>query len=291
MPEKLPVILDCDNTMGLPGCDVDDALALLYLLGSPAVRLLGVTCSYGNSTQEAVYRNTLRLLREWGRQDIRVLRGSEGPGRLSSPAADFLAAAARECGGDLRLLVTGSTTNLRGAMELDGRFLDRIHTLSCMGGVTEPLLVGGRPMAELNLSIDHRASLDVLRGGHNIRIATAQNCLASFFPRDELADLAQSGSPIGAYLAQALADWYAHSAACWSLDGMVNWDVMAAVQLVHPEYFDLHETVITPTPESLAQGMLLGGGANIPVQLPTVRDPARYRRHVYEAYCAAEIHI
>ena len=138
MTEKIPVILDCDNTMGLPGCDVDDGLALLYLLGSPAVRLLGVTCSYGNSTQEAVHRNTLRLLDQWGRRDIPVYRGSDGPGQLPSPAADFLAAVAREYSGALRLLVTGSTTNLLGALALDGGFLDRLHTISLMGGSRNP---------------------------------------------------------------------------------------------------------------------------------------------------------
>ena len=35
MTDRVPLILDCDNTMGVPGRDVDDGLALLYLLGSP----------------------------------------------------------------------------------------------------------------------------------------------------------------------------------------------------------------------------------------------------------------
>lgn len=291
MAERIPVILDCDNTMGIPGCDVDDGLALLYLLGSPEVRLLGVTCSYGNSTQEAVCRNTTALLSRWGRQDIPVLRGSEGPGRLPSPAADFLCETARAYSGALRLLVTGSTTNLRGAMELDGHFLDHLRTVSMMGGITEPLFVGGRPMAELNLSIDCRASLDVLRRGHGLRIATAQNCLASFFPREGLEELAESGSPVGVYLADALADWYGHNAVHWNLDGIVNWDVMAAAQLICPELFDLSDTVITPTPESMAWGMLLGDGPAIPVQLPVIRDPEQYRRRVWETCLAARIHI
>ena len=291
MAERIPVILDCDNTMGIPGCDVDDGLALLYLLGSPEVRLLGVTCSYGNSTQEAVCRNTTALLSRWGRQDIPVLRGSEGPGRLPSPAADFLCETARAYSGALHLLVTGSTTNLLGALALDGGFLDRLHTISLMGGVTEPLLVGGKPMAELNLSIDARASLEVLRQAHHIRIATAQNCLSSFFPQSDLTALAENGSPVGAYLAEALADWYAYNAEHWNLDGIVNWDVMAAVQLVRPELFDLNDTVITPTPESLSQGMLAGGGPAIPVQLPVILDPDQYRRHVYETYCAAKIDL
>lgn len=291
MAERIPVILDCDNTMGIPGCDVDDGLALLYLLGSPEVRLLGVTCSYGNSTQEAVCRNTVRLLAQWGRRDIPVFQGAEAPGQRSSPAADFLAAAAREQGGRLRLLVTGSTTNLWGALERDSRFLDRIHTISFMGGITEPLFVGGLPMAELNLSIDCRASLEVLRHGHNLRIATAQNCLASFFSRAELAALADSPSPVGPYLADVLADWYAYNGAHWNLDGMLSWDAMAAAQLVHPEFFDLTRTVITPTPESLVKGLLLGGGPEIQVQLPAIRDPDQYRRHVCETCCAANIRL
>lgn len=76
-----------------------------------------------------------------------------------------------------------------------------------------------------------------------------------------------------------------------SLDGIVNWDVMAAVQLVRPELFDLNDTVITPTPESLSQGMLAGGGPAIPVQLPVILDPDQYRRYVYETYCAAKIDL
>jgi len=38
------IIFDCDSTVGLPGKPMDDALALLYLLGRPAaVTVLGVT--------------------------------------------------------------------------------------------------------------------------------------------------------------------------------------------------------------------------------------------------------
>ena len=65
--EKLKLIMDCDCTMGVPGCDADDGLALLYVLGCPEAELLGVTCSFGNNRQDTVYENTKRLLREWGR--------------------------------------------------------------------------------------------------------------------------------------------------------------------------------------------------------------------------------
>lgn len=31
--EKRKLLFDCDNTMGIPDCDIDDGLCLLYLLG------------------------------------------------------------------------------------------------------------------------------------------------------------------------------------------------------------------------------------------------------------------
>lgn len=64
--DKLRLIMDCDCTMGVPGCDVDDSLALLYVLDCTEAELLEVTCSFGNNTQDTVYRNTKRLLKEWG---------------------------------------------------------------------------------------------------------------------------------------------------------------------------------------------------------------------------------
>ena len=47
------VICDCDNTMSFPGRPMDDALAILYLLGcSDEIDLLGITANYGNGSSE-----------------------------------------------------------------------------------------------------------------------------------------------------------------------------------------------------------------------------------------------
>ena len=40
------IIYDCDNTFGIKDCDVDDGLALIYLLGSKEAELLGVSTTY-----------------------------------------------------------------------------------------------------------------------------------------------------------------------------------------------------------------------------------------------------
>ena len=143
---RVPVILDCDNTFGVPGCDVDDGLALLYLLGSPEVDLLGVTCTYGNNSHDTVYENTCRLLSEWGRDDIPVLRGAHSAADRRSEASVFLAEAARKHRDALCVIAIGSMTNLLGAAESDHQFFNNVHTFSLMGGLTQSLYVGGHIM-------------------------------------------------------------------------------------------------------------------------------------------------
>lgn len=71
------IIFDCDNTFGVKDCDVDDGLALMYLLGSREAQLLGITSTYGNSSLDVVQAANLRMLEELGRRDIPVKRGGE----------------------------------------------------------------------------------------------------------------------------------------------------------------------------------------------------------------------
>jgi len=95
----IDLIYDCDITMGLPGKDVDDGLALLYLLGSAKIRILGITTTFGNSTIEEVHPCLLSILKDLGRSDIPACRGAPHPGQTSgrgskprdSEAARFLA--------------------------------------------------------------------------------------------------------------------------------------------------------------------------------------------------------
>jgi len=58
--DPTPTILDCD-----PGHD--DAIALLLLLASPEIGLLGVSTTYGNQTLEKTTANALRVLELVGR--------------------------------------------------------------------------------------------------------------------------------------------------------------------------------------------------------------------------------
>lgn len=86
------IIFDCDNTFGVKDCDVDDGLALLYLLGcKEAAKIHGITATYGNNRLEVVYETIHRMLKDLGREDIAVKRGGYEEGDYDSEAADYLA--------------------------------------------------------------------------------------------------------------------------------------------------------------------------------------------------------
>ena len=109
------VIFDCDNTYGVPDCDVDDGLTLIYLLGNKDVNLLGVTTTYGNNKVKVVYPNTIKMVKELNAEGLPVIKGGRDPQDLDNEASDYLVKMANEYEGQLSILATGSLTNLYGA--------------------------------------------------------------------------------------------------------------------------------------------------------------------------------
>src|SRR5271156_3295994 len=71
MPELCRMILDVDT-------GIDDAMAILYALRRPGIRLEALTTTFGNTDVDTATKNTLRILELAGRDEIPVARG---PGR------------------------------------------------------------------------------------------------------------------------------------------------------------------------------------------------------------------
>jgi len=67
-----PIVLDVDT-------GTDDALALLYAVGSAALDLRGVSCVAGNAGLEQVVDNTLKVLDVAGARDVPVAAGATKP--------------------------------------------------------------------------------------------------------------------------------------------------------------------------------------------------------------------
>ena len=70
-PVPLPLVIDTD-----PG--IDDTLALYLALNSPELDVRGISVSYGNTTVENAYRNTVEILRQAGKR-VRLAVGARRP--------------------------------------------------------------------------------------------------------------------------------------------------------------------------------------------------------------------
>ena len=209
------IIFDCDNTFGVKDCDVDDGLALMYLLGNRETQLLGITSTYGNSSLDVVQAVNLRMLEELGRRDIPVKRG-----------------------GELSILATGSLTNLKGAYERDSHFFEKVKEIVLMGGITSPLVFEKKVMEELNFSCDPPAARTVLTKGRNVSVITGNNCLKVLFTKQEYRErLSGTENRAAAYIMEKTDDWFRYNDEGYGIHGFYNWDVTAAAYLMHPELF------------------------------------------------------
>lgn len=123
------IIFDCDNTMGPYGKDVNDGLALLYLLGKKEVDLTGVTTRFGNSTIEDVYKNTVGMFHELNINYIPLKKGAASTDNRQSEAAEFLVEMVNSMSKEITILATGSLTNLYGAYEIDKSFFKKVKEI------------------------------------------------------------------------------------------------------------------------------------------------------------------
>ncbi|RDH76089.1 nucleoside hydrolase [Mycolicibacterium moriokaense] len=178
MPQ--PVFIDVDT-------GVDDAMALVYLLGSADAELVGIASTAGNVAVQQVCQNNLGLLELCGAGDIPVSRGSEQPvssrlhtaedthgpqglGYASVPstdrrltdhdAAQAWIAAAQEHPGELIAIATGPLTNLALALRREPTLPTLLRRLVIMGGAFE-YRGNTTPVAEWNISVDPEAAQEV----------------------------------------------------------------------------------------------------------------------------------
>jgi purine nucleosidase len=183
MADRIPLILDVDT-------GIDDALALLYICGSPDAELLAVTCTAGNVDARQVAENTLGVLELAGREDVEVALGREVPlvrplrtapethgpkgvgyaelppprTRMSSRhSADVLITEARARPGQITLVTTGPLTNLAVALLREPALPRLLSRLVIMGG-SYRTAGNTAPTTEWNIAIDPEAMAVVLAG-------------------------------------------------------------------------------------------------------------------------------
>ncbi|NTU88980.1 MAG: nucleoside hydrolase [Actinobacteria bacterium] len=285
---KKRVVMDFDNTMGIPGCDVDDGLALLYLVGNPEHAIIEAACStYGNNRLDVVHANTEVLLDELG-LDIPLYRGGQDPAHPISEAAEFLCDIVDRNPGEISILATGSLTNLRGASLLDDDFFSKVREISLMGGITQSLAFNGKIMDELNFACDPQATYAVLNSACKVATATANNCLPAFFTLEGFKKhFYREVEQNGGFMYDICRYWFRDMEERYRLDGFCCWDVVSAAYLIEPELFDDAMDTFTLSEAAFSIGYLERAFEGVPqatVHTPVIRDAQQFVDAMYASW-------
>jgi len=238
-----PILLDTDI-----GTNVDDALALALLLGSPEVELLAVTTVFGDTTVRA--RLARRLLGIAGRgAQVRVAAGAPAPlsgaanwagheGALHEDlgrepidpagAVEVLVEAARAHAGELDVLAVGPLTNIALALRADPGFAHHVRRLVVMGG---DVADAGR-RTERNFRSDAVAARDVLDSALDVTVVGQDVTSAVRWGSAEAERVGRSG-PFGAVLGSEMEAYWRYRGEPWSHPH----DALAALGLVRPDLF------------------------------------------------------
>lgn len=285
------IVFDCDNTFGVPNCDVDDGLALLYLLGCKEAALHGITATYGNNKLDVVYPTIKKMLSDLGREEIAVKRGGVAAGDYENEAGDYLVEMADQYENELSILATGSLTNLMSAYKKDSKFFEKVKEIVLMGGITEPLVFEKKIMKELNFSCDPQASAAVLSKGKHVSVVTGNNCLKVLFTRSEYKErLSTADSKIAKYIREETDYWFGFNEEGYGIEGFYNWDVTAAVYLMHPDLFTDCMGEFQISSEDLKTGFLRKSKqGSSRINLPEIGKENLFKQNIYDMWLSVEM--
>lgn len=223
-----PVYFDCDT-------GIDDALALVYLMASPEIELVGIGTVSGNIDAKQAAVNTLDLLAMGGKDEVPVavgamnpltrpfsggvphIHGRNGVGNVELPhtdkqpesesAPEMLVRLAHEHAGELDVIAIGPLTNLALALQLDPSIAGKVHEVTIMGGAA---LVPGNlsPVGEANIWNDPEAAGATMDAAWQVVLVPLDVTLENIFEEDDRQALADSPSPLNQALAEILDLYY-----------------------------------------------------------------------------------
>lgn len=210
------VIIDADT-------GIDDALAILYALKSPYIRVEGITTCFGNSTARQSAENSIRVVKlaccnyevpvaVGANQSLEgvfetapaFIHGDNGLGNVELPkssqtpikesAHDFIIRKANELNGELILITTGRLTNLALALQKDSGLPGKIKKVITMGGNID---VPGNttPYAEANIYGDALAADLVFKAGFRLTLVGLDVTLKTLLTLQDIDYLCRYSTP------------------------------------------------------------------------------------------------
>jgi purine nucleosidase len=220
MVDLCRMILDVDT-------GIDDAMAILYALNRPGIKLEALTTTFGNTDVDRATANTLRILELAGRPDIPVARGpgrsllkpfvkgavhvhgDNGLGDIVLPepkikavaehASDLMIRMARENPGEITLCPVGPITNVAIALAKEPDVAPLFKEIVVMGStIFHPGIQGiATPIADANFWNDPEAAEIVLRSGAKITLVGMDVTMKVLLTKPMREEIAREGGRVG----------------------------------------------------------------------------------------------
>ncbi|MEI7575806.1 MAG: nucleoside hydrolase [Armatimonadota bacterium] len=239
MTDRIPILLDTD-----PGNDIDDAVAISYLLKQPRCELLGITTVSGPVAQRAAIAEV--LCKSVGRDDVPIVAGRSAvltygqgqpwcsqyspiehlPHSLDYPedaAVDFLRQQIRSRPGEITLISIGPFMNLALLFAIDPEIPFLLKGLYTMAG---KFFISNEP--EWNCLIDPVATSIVVKASRPDHCWFGLDVTTQCTMSPEEVESRFIGQPLETVVPMAQ-DWFSHT------KKMVFHDPLAVATIFQPD--------------------------------------------------------
>jgi inosine-uridine nucleoside N-ribohydrolase len=259
------VIIDTDPGSGVPGADIDDALAIGLALRSPEMQVEAITVVGGNVPVDQGVNGALAILEAAGVSDVPVHRGAvrplvQDPGqwqaRLNArrddpiaqqlwkgitapsgyagvhptPAAQALVDCVNARPGEITVVAIGPLTNIATALLLDPEWDRKVKNLVMMAGAFDMPNV----LHELNAAFDPEATHIVMSSVAPILLVPLDVTTRTFMRIADLDRLDAAGTALGTFLGRTSRPWVTWLADSFGLDGCPLHDPLALATVLDP---------------------------------------------------------
>jgi purine nucleosidase len=245
---------------------IDDAMALLLILKSPELELLGVTTVFGNNGVGQTTHNALHILNVAGRADVPVIagagtplarpytpsadsvHGADGLGNLRLPppataptpwngdAAGFIIDTVLSRPGEVTLMAVGALTNLALAVQREPRVAQAVRRVIVMGGA---VFTRGNitPVAEANIFHDPEAARAVFAADWPVVLVGLDVTMRSTLTEAGLAQMTAAGKPETDFIAR-IAPVYFAAYQRYGIEAIPLHDPSAVAYALDPTLFE-----------------------------------------------------
>ncbi|MEX2442489.1 MAG: nucleoside hydrolase [Alkalispirochaeta sp.] len=269
------IIIDTD-----PG--IDDAMAVFYALGSPEIKVLGLTTVFGNVATDLATENALRLLEIAGKGEIPVARGASRPlatayrgavefvhgdnGQggvpLSPPtsresdsrATQFIIDAVTSRPGEVTLVTLGPLTNLALVLLERPEIVRDVRGVIAMGGNVH-VPGNASATAEANIFNDPEAADIVLSADWPVTICGLDVTHRITMTPDDLQRIYRIDTPVGRHLAKIVPFYHEFYERHVGSDGIYVHDSTTISYLLHPDAFSVERRpLVVDTGHGIGRG-------------------------------------